>query len=494
MGGKRAMGKLARRLAGAGRAIAGAVLLSGIAAVQDARAQVVYPDCAAFDGHVFQRESPDPFTSQTVTVARVLDGDAFSFAISTLSGAIGTYSAAIQADGADIFRETFSGVGTATRSAAYDPPTDATNVVFAFDTLPFTSPEAFVRIAVSCVPGTPPGSTAPPSGQAPGLFLQQRAQRLLDARPDRPRYVRKRLAALWGDSTQGGVAAGAEDPVLAGMNARDETLRLYAYTNGAAAPACDGLCPDVWTEAHYTRFTGTGGRSGELAVGYAGVDFLVHPAVVMGLLGQLDWMREDVSHLGTRTESTGWMAGPYLSMRLTPDLYLDMRGAAGRSTATVKTLASLADFDTTRWLVHAQLTGNFRRGPLRLSPEVSVDYYSEKARDLTAATPFSLDDDPASLGRVRFGPEIARLFDAGGGIALEPHVSFAGVWDFHRGDPEQAGGVTYDAQALRGLIEAGLLVHGLDGVNVRLAGKYDGIGVAGVEAYGGQFWISVPLR
>ena len=43
------------------------------------------------------------------------------------------------------------------------------------------------------------------------------------------------------------------------------------------------------------------------------------------------------------------------------------------------------------------------------------------------------------------------------------------------------------------ILEAGVLVHSARGINVRLAGTYDGIGVSSFESLGGQFWINIPL-
>jgi len=507
------------------------VLLSG----RPAHANTTFANCAALDGHVFQRAHNSAIISESNTITTLNDGDAISITIRYSSGANGTVTGTIGFDGTTIFSETltFGGGGLAfgnyTRNASYDPPSDGTNVSLVFTTLPFSSPEGSVRFTVSCVPGA--ASTAPAAAAATKTFAIERARRLLEDRPDRPRYVRKRLRALWGDHSDTPetadiltraasrptsaaavpsrtsnerpfqVASTNDAPALVGMAARDATLAASSYLSDDIAEGCGAddtgasrlSCIDVWTEGHYTRFTDRGDRDGHFAVVYAGADIHLTPWVIAGLMGQVDWMVDDIGSADTRVEGIGWMAGPYASARLTPQLFLDVRAAWGLSDTDINAAGVTGNVATERWLVTGQLSGNFRTGPYRITPEISVEYIQEKLDAHTLSSGAQIASQTVSIGRLRAGPEVARIFDMGDGATLEPRVAVAAVWDFNPADTVSLGSVRYGDDDFRAVVEAGTILKTESGINFAISGKYEGLGISGFDAYGGYLWINVPL-
>lgn len=500
-----------------------------------AYANTTFANCAALDGHVFSRAHNSAVISESNTITVLNDGDAISIVIRYSSGAVGTVSGAVSVDGTTIFSETltFGGGGLAfgnyTRSVSYDPPTDGTNVPLVFTTLPFTSPEGSVRFTVSCVPGA--ASAAPAAAAAIKTFAIERARRLLEDRPDRPRYIRKRLKALWGDdadttgtadaltraanrhsrapavpsrvspSRSFQVASSSNKPPVAGMAARDATLKASSYGSDDVTEGCGAdhsgasrlSCIDVWTEGHYTRFTDRGDRDGHFAVVYAGADIHLTPWVIAGLMGQVDWMVDDINSADTRVEGIGWMVGPYASMRLTPQLFFDVRTAWGLSDTDVNAAGVTGNVATERWLVTGQLSGNFHAGPYRITPEASVEYIQEKLDAYTVSSGAWIASQTVSIGRLRAGPEVARIFDIGDGATLEPRVSVAAVWDFNPADAVTLGSVRYGDDDFRAVVEAGTILKTESGINFAISGKYEGLGVSGFDAYGGYLWINLPL-
>jgi len=491
-----------------------------------ALAQSVFANCAGLDGHTFRRDHVSVVTSETNTITTLMSDDAISINIEVSSGAVGSISGVVSIGGATIFSETlvFGGGGfglgtTEVRTVSFDPPSDATNVSLNFNTLPFTSPEGFVEFTVSCSPVVTSATTTAVNA----AFATERARRLLEARPDRPRFVRKQLKALWGGSDVDDVALAdsltraksrtrpvqvAEAPtdsVLVGMSARDATLSAYAYDNDNdndgddAACGIDGdgapslSCLDVWSEAHYTRFNDEGDRDGNFSVVYVGADMHLTPWVVAGLLGQMDWMTDNLPVASTKIRSTGWMVGPYATMRLTPDLFFDVRAAWGRSDTDITTLGASGNYATQRWLATAQLTGNFIVGDVRITPEASVEYIEEHLDGISGTVGLTMQDQKVNLGRVRVGPEFATLVPLEDGMFIEPRVAFRGIWDFEPADTITIGNVSYGDTGLSGVVEGGAILHGLDGINLSLTGKYEGIGLDGFEAYGGSLWVNVPL-
>jgi hypothetical protein len=78
-------------------------------------------------------------------------------------------------------------------------------------------------------------------------------------------------------------------------------------------------------------------------------------------------------------------------------------------------------------------------------------------------------------------------------MVLEPRVAFRGIWDFEPADTITIGNASYGDGRLRGVVEGGAILHGLDGLNLSVSGKYEGIGLNGFHAYGGSLWVNVPL-
>ena len=534
------MGAILTKLTSVLRVIAAvAVAAAGLLVLGSTRpayANTTFANCAELDGHIFSRQHNSAIISENNIITTLNDGDAISIEIRYNSGANGTVTGTIAFDGVTIFSETITyggatGVafGTYTRNTSYDPPGNGTDVPLVFTTLPFSSPEGSVRFTVSCVTGA--ASSAPAAAAATTTFAIERARRILEDRPDRPRYIRKRLKALWGDDadttetadtlTQAAnrprasaavparigtqhpfqIASASDRPPLTGMAARDATLRASSYRSDDVTEGCGAddagasrlSCVDVWTEGHYTRFTGRGDRDGHFAVVYAGADIHLTPWVIAGLMGQVDWMVDDIGSADTRVEGIGWMVGPYAAMRLTPELFFDVRAAWGLSDTDVNAAGVTGNVATERWLVTGQLSGNFHAGPYRITPEASIEYIQEKLDAYTVSSGAQIAAQTVSIGRLRAGPEVARIFDIGDGATLEPRVAVAAVWDFNPPDDVTLGTVRYGNDDFRAVVEAGTILKTESGINFAISGKYEGLGVSGFDAYGGYLWINVPI-
>ncbi len=84
---------------------------------------------------------------------------------------------------------------------------------------------------------------------------------------------------------------------------------------------------DVWFEGSLNKFNGSAGSNGDFAIAYLGADYLVSPDLLVGGLLQYDSLTSSAAK--ENTEGKGWMAGPYVTARLTDNLYLDARLAWG---------------------------------------------------------------------------------------------------------------------------------------------------------------------
>ncbi|MGA7972355.1 MAG: autotransporter domain-containing protein [Pseudolabrys sp.] len=356
-------------------------------------------------------------------------------------------------------------------------------------------------------------------------FLAHRMSLTLSEQPDRARFIRRVPGALW-DNTN---TADDDSPFsftgksngLSSSMVFSTSLRQIARANAKAeradnAHAGDALAyaeprlpfkaprltpaPDinVWLETHYLHFGGSLGNvdnHGNFGILYLGADRLLTPSVLLGALMQIDWANEASAAAGSSASGKGAMAGPYVSVRLAPDLFLDARAAWGLSANNVDPLGSYTDnFSTDRWLAHAKLTGNWRWGGFRFTPSAALGFMQEHQRAYTNAVGAAIPDQTVSLGRLSFGPEIARRFVDADGTYYEPMAALTGQWDFDRPELASLTGTTISSQAFRGQAQAGLMVHRPDGIALRIVATYDGVGDNGLHAFGGQFWLNLPIR
>lgn len=356
-------------------------------------------------------------------------------------------------------------------------------------------------------------------------FLAHRMSLLLSEEPDRARFLRRVPGALWGDGNNAPFSFSGSSNGLGTEMTFSTSLRQIARAEananraravgdtlpGAAlayakprlpSKAPPRLAPDpgidVWMEAHYLRFgSRLGGvdNDGNFGLLYLGADRLLTPSVLVGALVQFDWMNESSAAVSSSVSGKGAMAGPYVSLRLTPNLFFDARGAWGLSANNVDPFGQYTDnFSTDRWLAHAKLTGNWHWGGFRLTPSVALDYIQEHQRGYTDTQGVAIPGQTLSLGRFSFGPEIARRFIGADGTTYEPLVSLTGQWDFDQPELNSIAGLPVSGAALYAQAQAGLLMTKPSGFAMRVVATYDGIGDNALHAYGGQIWINLPLN
>ncbi|MBU1211875.1 MAG: autotransporter domain-containing protein [Alphaproteobacteria bacterium] len=260
---------------------------------------------------------------------------------------------------------------------------------------------------------------------------------------------------------------------------------------------------DIWVEGQFSGYNdSTGGlqRDGNFRVLYVGADYAIAPGILVGALVQVDDTRENIDDptLLGEVEGTGWMAGPYIGIKLTDTLYFDARAAWGTSDNDIWLQDAAAGwrsgaFETERWLANANLTGNYQFGNWRLSPQVGLAYGQESYDTYFNSLGQAVDGGEARIGRVTGGAEVGYQFRHSDGSVLEPHIGIKGIWNFQT-DDLFVNGVLVDTDESRAQIEGGLLYRTPSGMAVRGALAYDGIGADDFESYTGQLWVNIPLN
>lgn len=255
---------------------------------------------------------------------------------------------------------------------------------------------------------------------------------------------------------------------------------------------------DVWAEGSLSYFTHDrpdGRTKGQAGLFYAGADYLVLPGLLVGAMVQVDQL-EQTSSVGTRSASgTGWMAGPYVSARLTQNLYFDARALWGRSSNQVDPLGAYVDhFNTTRTLIAAKLTGQWTSGALTFRPSAELLHFTDTQPAYINAIGISIDSQTVKLGRLTIGPEVSYRFNLPDKAVFEPFIGAKAVWDFAGSNDTTVDGDPVERDALRGRIEFGATLKSSGGVSLRAQGSYDGIGDSNLKSWQGRATLVVPLQ
>jgi outer membrane autotransporter protein len=258
---------------------------------------------------------------------------------------------------------------------------------------------------------------------------------------------------------------------------------------------------DVWLEGHIAEFSddraGRVGDEDSFHVLYLGVDYVLSPSILVGAIVQYDSMR--MRSTSDEIEGDGWMAGPYVTVKLSEHLYFQGRGAWGQSSNNVSPFLTYNDdFDSERWLVRGALQGEWQYGQVFLRPSASVAYIEDETDAYTDSLGAAIPSIDSSLGQARFGPEVAyRIVSSDGGM-IEPRAKLEGIWNF--ADDTQSGTIVdtlVGLEEFRGRAELGLRMQtgqGMDGIALDLSAGYDGIGSDDYHAVEGRAAVRVPIN
>lgn len=255
---------------------------------------------------------------------------------------------------------------------------------------------------------------------------------------------------------------------------------------------------DIWAEGSFSWFSdgsGSSERHGHWGVLYVGADYRLSRDVLIGTLVQFDRSSHEFETFASSARSSGWMAGPYATIRLSNNLFFQARAAWGKSNAELGLDSNPDDrFDAERWLVRGTLIGQWRSGPWQIRPRISVGYIEEHQEAYASSLGVTVPGQTLALGQVKAGPEIAYRYRLANDVVIEPRLLLEGIWNFM----QEGGGLTIDDQVfgerVRGRAETGVMVHMPSGAGLGAALSYDGIGAGDYQAVAGKVRLRVPLN
>jgi len=264
--------------------------------------------------------------------------------------------------------------------------------------------------------------------------------------------------------------------------------RPFAQTHGDV-PA------DIWLSGSVSRIDNEFTTSA-LGLLHGGIDYALNEALVLGLMGQLDWVDEENDAEAYSASGLGWMAGPYIVAELKDDLVVDARIAWGQSDNDVSPFDTYEDeFETERLLVSGKLTGGVHLSKASLRPQLGLIYFEETQLGYDDSNGLYVPSQEISLGRLTFSPNLSQSWDLEDGSTFAMNWNLKGIWDFDTADLTDVDtGLQARSDAeLRARAEAGFNLNLVNGMRVQTSGFFDGIGVRDYRAYGGTVTVTIPL-
>ncbi len=303
----------------------------------------------------------------------------------------------------------------------------------------------------------------------------------------------------------------ASDMTSAGLNPSDSDAMLYGLALTPAEPkqkagaqavespgSDDEQVPlfDIWLQSTVAHSENANNKA-TVGLLHIGADYLVTPSLVVGMMGQLDWMDQEDKVGDIAVDGLGWMVGPYMVARLGEKLYFDGRATWGQSDNSISPFGTYEDdFETTRWMVKGQLTGAFSVGKLTVSPMVRGLYFKETQEAYIDSQDNEIPKQTISLGRLTFGPTFSTSHTTDSGLVVEPSLAVHGVWDFDPADlvDIDTGASLVSSEEVHARIETGLTMRYGERLSVTGTAFYDGLGVDDSESYGLKGKVVLPLN
>lgn len=337
-------------------------------------------------------------------------------------------------------------------------------------------------------------------------FMARRGDRLLETAPDLSTRFTDRQSQEGGSFSANGSALRTQMDFrtsLAGFRNKAEA-KAVGDNKDLTKPVMDGW--DIWVGAEYSRVEDERVGSGIDAKFFAaqvGVDYQVKENLIVGGLVQYDWMSEEDEELaegvgavaGAQVEGDGFMVGPYAVWQATDTLVLDAMGLWGTSDNTVNPLGYYEDdFETTRFMLRANATGEFRHGRWTVRPQLTWSHYEDKQDAYVDSLGIDIPSQTVTIGRLRAGPEVTWTQGSEEGAELELGASLRANWDYDGpGLLDQTGRLSDGGSDLRA---DGDLLMGLklpNGLSLRARVGIDGIGKGNFDAKSGRLELNFPF-
>ncbi|MER8879978.1 putative Ig domain-containing protein [Mesorhizobium sp. M0684] len=315
-------------------------------------------------------------------------------------------------------------------------------------------------------------------------FMETRASLILENQPD----IQRRIDRLDGVAGGGSPVATllAYLPGMADTNSVNVSASLASMRRLGGEDANSLF--DIWFEGTYSRFD-INDQDGKFALATFGADYLVSRNLLVGAFVQIDRTDGFTGSGGGTAEGTGWIAGPYLTARLTDNLYFDLLAGAGTSSNSVSPMDTYTDgFDASRWMVSATLQGEWQYDAWTFSPRARFSYFEEKSGAYVDGLNVPIPSVTAGLGQIAFGPGVSYRHVTDDDVTLDFNLRLDGVFDISDTATESG------ADNFHGRVGAGIDTRMPGGMRLGLSTSYGGIGSDSAKYFSGTVKLSTALN
>lgn len=349
---------------------------------------------------------------------------------------------------------------------------------YAFDFA--ASPQGAASVGVRC--------TSAQTAAANAAFLARRKDLLNAQDPDRIRIDRAPKPIADPDKPLGSSVALDEQ-------GRPRQIQFSVSLSEIEAAAHPGAKPqpgmvDLWVEGRMESYDPAGAQTGvgdgNLGVLYLGTRTMLGPDILVGGLAQLDRGTESGQLDDTELAATGWMAGPYLSMKFGSGIVFDGRSAWGSTEDAGAGSDGTAETD--RRLVRAKVTGTRDVQGWKIAPSLGLVYLEDALRDDASG-----ETKAAGTGRVELLPKVSRRFELDGDTFIEPRAGVGGFVGFEDLNALKPLVTTGGAADLHMKAEAGVAVGVKDGTSLEASAGVESGSAETPDAWSGRLQLNVPL-
>lgn len=253
---------------------------------------------------------------------------------------------------------------------------------------------------------------------------------------------------------------------------------------------------NLWINGALSR-TKQNGQSQDFGIVHLGAGYKISSELLVGGILQIDRASENDTSVGASVSGTGWMIGPYLVARLRDNILFDGRVAYGQSSNKVSPTGTYTDnFDTSRALIKARITGEYYHNDVKISPLLSLIYFSEKQNAYVDSLNATIPEQTVNLGQITFGSNFSKEITLKNGMVMTPNAAIKGVWNFKdTGFLNAATGAasTLNNAEISARLDFGVDIKNDNGMNVDIGGFFDGIATSNYQAYGGSAKLTVKF-
>lgn len=337
-------------------------------------------------------------------------------------------------------------------------------------------------ITVNVTPATTPSTN---TSEITNNFVRRRARNILNSEPD----LGDQLGGSDDDGEVGSVtykAAGSLNNYQASFSAKTGAgLKAQGY--GADGSSTNPF--NFWIDGAILR-SKEAGQKQDFAVTHFGAGYRANEDLIYGLMAQVDYAKEVNGTASVR--GTGWLIGPYLAAKLRDNLIFDGRIAYGQSVNKVSPIGTYIDqFDTTRFLIRGQLTGDYQHNDWTIAPNFGFSYIHEVQEAYTDSLSALIPEATVELGQITFGTDFKTEIIEDNGMVYTPSFGIKGLWNFQDTGFLDVATNTVRTDLIGDLsarIDLGLKIADGDltsgGRTFDINAFYDGIGASNYEAYG----------